>query len=187
MGEQGEILSIQAAAARLGVSRWRVWQLIADGALAVQSRRWQGRLLPGVILPTLAPGQPLDEVPDSPKALRRQIERLSRSVEMLAALVTELSYEQMNARPPTVPAPPEEAVPSFAPIAPDTHSGPDVPRGDEAGPSEPAAVAAVPRSNPMTTPAEALTLASIPSRDEVLAPVRELFRRPASRSWWQRR
>src|SRR5262249_53328513 len=55
MSEGPELLSIHAAAARLGLSRWQVWQRLAEGRLTLEYRVWRGRLVPAVRLPNVAP------------------------------------------------------------------------------------------------------------------------------------
>jgi len=160
MPEADDLLSVQAAANRLGVSRWRVWQMIADGTLDVEPRPWHGRLVPGV---RVTPEQPVGGGPSRMAQLQEQVERLSHTVRFLAALVTELSQDRIAARQKEDSLPP----------APQASPGERVPFGITA------------RPNPMTHPLSALEPVHVPSREEALAPTRSLFTRPTRRTWWQ--
>jgi uncharacterized coiled-coil protein SlyX len=160
MPDPDDVLSIQAASTRLGVSRWRVWQMIADGTLDVEPRHWHGKLVPGV---RVNPDQTLDRANSRIAQLQEQVDKLAHTVRFLAALVTELSQERIAAREQAPPV--SRSTPLQTPEV--------IPYGITA------------RPNPMTAPLSALEPVKVPTREEALAEISSLFQ-PPRKGWWPR-
>jgi hypothetical protein len=160
-------LSINAAAMRLGVSRWQVWQMIADGRLDVEPSSRGGRVVTRVCLPDLDPLRADEPLPKSQtERLQEQVDKLSHTVQYLSALLTELAQECVTLR--------ENA-----------RREPAAPRRQAERPAIPHGITA--RPNPMTHPAAALGFSAVPSREQALAPIEALLQDRARRAgWWPR-
>ena len=156
-----ETLSIDAAAERLGVSRWTVWRMVADGDLDTQKVDWHGRLTTRVTLPIGQAGYSTASLPRSRTAvLQEQVDRLSFAVERLSEALLEAERRVEPAPALVAPAPPR-ARPPRPPVT-------DY-------------VAPTPR-------AQRVVIVDVkPSREEMLAPVRALFEQRGQRpTWWRR-
>lgn len=219
--ESDDLLTIQAAAKRLGVSRWRVWQLVADGAVDVQPVRVADQTVTRVRLPAAVNAATDADPPTLPPTrsaqLAAQVDKLAHTLQFLSAMVTELSHENARLRDelkaargshptatvepvapldplryesaaavaprhqPSVPSGPQDAERSQAPkpvvqmIEVSPLSAYDVPVGITA------------RPNPMTHPASAIRRTAEPDRDQLFAPVQELFSARDRRGWWGKR
>jgi excisionase family DNA binding protein len=170
MGERRELLSMTAAAKRLGVSRTTVWRMIAEGELDAEHVQGGRRRYTLVALPVACPDDPPGAPPRSRTArLQEQVERLSAAVQSLSALLAEA---ERRARAADVPRP------RFA-VWPHPSSG------TTALSRIPAGITA--RPNPMTHPATEWRPLPSPSREDLLEPLRDLFReRSRPRGWWRR-
>ncbi len=184
------LLSVTEAARRLGVSRWTVWRMIADGELDAETIMRGGRVLTRVRLP-----QPLpDDAGAPPRSrtaqLQEQVDRLTKTLERLTTLLQEANrdraalQEALRRREGEADAGAGEAellrplVPPVPPTASPQTERPSTPPGL-------GRILGGLRPNPMTHPASALPRSRPMRREELLEPVRELFR-TRRRTWWQR-
>jgi excisionase family DNA binding protein len=211
---QDDTLSIGAAAERLGVYRWTVWRMIAEGELDAESTNRGRRLLTRVQLP-----QPSEDDP-SPRSrtarLQERVDRLTHSVECLSEMLLKAERERAELRneleryslrggqgPPLLaeaapPAPIFRVEPAALSIparenAPVRHDAPPAapvapqPVVDFAPPVESLPQGITGRPNPMTHPASLFLPTRGPAGEEALQPVRNLFKRDERRrSWWQK-
>ncbi len=167
-GPDGTV-SITAAARRLGVSRSAIWRMIAAGDLDAETIRRGGREVTRVRLPEALPGCP---IPRSRTAqLQEQVDRLTQTVQHLSILLAEAERDrsarriEQRQRIATTPRLPRPTTPEPA--------------------DEPFPPGITARPNPMTHPATELRSCRSASRDDLLEPVRELFRRePRHRAGW---
>lgn len=191
-------LSVSAVAKLLGVSRTAVWRMIADGELDAESIRQGHRLVTRVRLPHVVPEDPEGAPPRSQMSrLQEQLDRLTQSVHYLTAMLAESERERARlqaelARPQPEPAPRpasprREPPPSPRPAAPHPER-PPVTSATPARPvdePEPFPVGITARPNPMTHPCNGRRDPYSAARDELLEPVRVLFK-PRRRTWWNR-
>lgn len=219
--ENDDLLTIQAAAKRLGVSRWRVWQMVADGALDVQPLRVAGQTVTRVRIPPSdaldADSDALTLPPSRTSRLTAQVDKLAHTLQFLSAMVTELSQENARLRDELKAArgaQPTATVDSVAPLDPLryessiaasppsqswlTEPPQDTERARATEPLvhmiavSPVSIYDVPvgitaRPNPMTHPASAIRRSPEPDRDQLFAPVQELFSARDRRGWWGKR
>lgn len=215
MNGSEETLSITAAAERLGVSRWTVWRMIAEGELDAESALRGKRIVTRVQLP-----QPSEDDP-TPRSrtarLQERVDRLTHSIECLSEMLLQAERERAElrqelarrqAQPVPRPQPQPEPLPPGEPLTP-TPRAEIVPssgstRDPQPAPSpQPRPGLAVParseklverpvssitgRPNPMTHPAYLFLPTHGPAGEELLQPVRNLFKRDERRrSWWQK-
>ncbi len=180
-------LSVTAVAKLLGVSRTAVWRMIADGELDAESIRQGHRLMTRVRLPHVAPDDPEDAPPRSQMSrLQEQLDRLTQSVQYLSAMLVEAERERARLRAElTRPRP--EPEPAAQPVA----TRPEPPSVVWSAPVRPVAepdpfpVGITARPNPMTHPGTGRREPHATTRDELLEPVRTLFK-PRRRNWWNR-
>lgn len=196
MHEQQETLSVTAVARRLGVSRSMVWRMIADGYLDAVSVRRGRRLVTRVEVPTVLP----DEPPGTPARsrtmrLQAQIDELTEMVERLTARLQAAEVEQQALRrelhrrllesyttpSATLPCPAREPEPE--PVMVRQQSGEDI---AVIPPPNPIPVGITSRPNPMTHPQTVISSWRLVSREEALAPIREVLDPARRQPWWQR-
>lgn len=218
-----ETLSITAAAEQLGVSRWSVWRMIADGDLDAESTIRGSRISTRVQLPQLSSEDPDGSPPRSRTArLQERVDRLTHSVECLSEMLLHAERERAELRaelerqyqrslhpapavsahisapsalehaerPTPLPEPPPiyRSEPAARPSAP----APRAPEPEREFEPEPAPITIAPqritaRPNPMTHPATTFSAVRGPAGEELLQPVRHLFKRDEQRrSWWQK-
>lgn len=184
------LLSVTAAARRLGVSRWTVWRMIAEGALDAETITWHGRTVTRVRLPALPAGDNAALPRSRTAQLQEQVDRLTKTLERLTTLLQEANRDRAalqaalrrhegEADPDTPHTPARAIVPLAPPVPP-------LPEREEAA-TAPALgrVLGGLRPNPMTHPVSQLPRSRPMHREELLEPVRELFR-ARRRTWWQR-
>lgn len=185
------LLSVTAAARQLGVSRWTIWRMIADGQLDAETVKYGGRVLTRVRLPQMPAGD-TGVLPRSRTAqLQEQVDRLTKTLERLTTLLQEANRDRaalqaaLRRHEGEASAGPQEREPArssdlAAPAPPST--------AEPAPPSAPPRLGRILgglRPNPMTHPASELPRSRPMRREELLEPVRELFR-TRRRAWWQR-
>lgn len=167
MADTDVTLSISAVAKRLNVSRSMVWKMIADGFLDAESFMRGGRLYTRVHVPVTLPHEPPNARAKS-KTLRlqEQLDQLMQRVDEMTQRLIEVERDRSRLRETVVRL-------SFTP-----------PPGTASMPAEqpdrfPRGIAS--RPNPMTHPLSELGPIAVPSRDEVLAPIRALLEAEARR------
>lgn len=184
------LLSVTAAARQLGVSRWTVWRMIADGELDAETITCRGRTLTRVRLPHLPAGGTAALPRSRTAQLQEQVDRLTKTLERLTTLLQEANRDRAVLQE-ALRRHGSEATPG-ATQAPSAAAGPPAPAIPP--PPEPARPPTAPglgrilgglRPNPMTHPAAELPRSRPMRREELLEPVRELFR-TRRRTWWQR-
>lgn len=123
-GEAAAALSIAAAAARLGVSRWAVMRMIAEGELDAEQVHRQGRMITRVQLPRPSPDDAEGSQPRSRTSrLQEQVDLLSQAVDRLTAMLAEsdrqrvqlqdLLHQQVARRAPAHPLTPAPTPPEI--------------------------------------------------------------------------
>ncbi len=177
-------VSITAAATRLGVSRTAVWWLIAGGALDAESTVRSGRIYARVALP----GEPFDPSQGLPLSraarLQAQVEQLTGTVDRLTALLADADRERAHLKDQLGWLDEASNGQARARSLPERSAAPESTQVVEPE----TAVEFVPvtaRPNPMTHPVEVFPPLGRSNRDELLLPVRELFR-SRQRAWWKR-
>jgi hypothetical protein len=215
-----DTLSITAAAEQLGVSRWSVWRMIADGDLDAESDMRGRRVTTRVQLPEYSNDDPAGSPPRSRTArLQERVDRLTHSVECLSEMLLHAERERAELRSelerqyqralqqapaPTVRLAAPRATEHTERSAPTPEPTPvyrsepaprPAPRAPEPAPElepEPPALSSLPhgitaRPNPMTHPATTFSAVRGPAGEELLQPVRHLFKRDEQRRpWWQK-
>jgi excisionase family DNA binding protein len=185
------LLSVAAAARRLGVSRWTIWRMIADGELDAETVTQGGRVITRVRLPEPPPDNAAAPPRSRTAQLQEQVDRLTKTLERLTALLQEANrdraalQEALRQRRGEVDSGPTEAgAPRGAATAhlPERSVPVAVPPGTPPGLGR---ILGGLRPNPMTHPASELPRSRPMRREELLEPVRELFR-ARRRTWWQR-
>jgi Tfp pilus assembly protein FimV len=156
--------------------------MIADGELDAETVQHGGRVVTRVRLPQIPAGD-AGALPRSRTAqLQEQVDRLTKTLERLTTLLQEANRDRAALQ-----------------AALRRHEGAASAGAREAAPAppftaEPAQPSAPPRfgrilgglrPNPMTHPASELPRSRPMRREELLEPVRELFR-TRRRAWWQR-
>jgi hypothetical protein len=216
-----ETLSITAAAEQLGVSRWSVWRMIADGDLDAESDMRGSRVTTRVQLPEYSSDDPAGSPPRSRTArLQERVDRLTHSVECLSEMLLHAERERAELRmelerqyqralhqapalsprlsaPPAMehterPAPVSSPAPVYRSEPAARPAAPRMPEPVSEPEPEPPAFSSLPhgitaRPNPMTHPATTFSAVRGPAGEELLQPVRHLFKRDEQRRpWWQK-
>lgn len=190
-GTVAPLLSVTAAARRLGVSRWTIWRMIADGELDAETVTQGGRVITRVRLPEPPPDNAAVTPRSRTAQLQEQVDRLTKTLERLTALLQEANrdraalQEALRQRRGEVSTAPAEA---DAPREAATAHLPERPAPVAVQPGTPPGLGRILgglRPNPMTHPASELPRSRPMRREELLEPVRELFR-ARRRTWWQR-
>lgn len=185
------LLSVTAAARRLGVSRWTIWRMIADGELDAETVTQGGRVITLVRLPPPPPDHATAPPRSRTAQLQEQVDRLTKTLERLTALLQEANrdraalQEALRQRQGEVSASPIE---DSSPRRVATAHPPEQPVPVAVQPGVPPKLGRILgglRPNPMTHPASELPRSRPMRREELLEPVRELFR-ARRRTWWQR-
>ncbi len=86
-GTVAPLLSVTAAARRLGVSRWTIWRMIADGELDAETVTQGGRVITRVRLPEPPPDNAAVTPRSRTAQLQEQVDRLTKTLERLTALL----------------------------------------------------------------------------------------------------
>lgn len=190
-GTVAPLLSVTAAARRLGVSRWTIWRMIADGELDAETVTQGGRVITRVRLPEPPPDNAAVPPRSRTAQLQEQVDRLTKTLERLTALLQEANrdraalQEALRQRRGEASTAPAEA---DAPREAATAHLPERPAPVAVQPGTPPGLGRILgglRPNPMTHPASELPRSRPMRREELLEPVRELFR-ARRRTWWQR-
>lgn len=190
-GTVAPLLSVTAAARWLGVSRWTIWRMIADGELDAETVTQGGRVITRVRLPEPPPDNAAVTPRSRTAQLQEQVDRLTKTLERLTALLQEANrdraalQEALRQRRGEVSTAPAEA---DAPREAATAHLPERPAPVAVQPGTPPGLGRILgglRPNPMTHPASELPRSRPMRREELLEPVRELFR-ARRRTWWQR-
>jgi excisionase family DNA binding protein len=94
-----ETLSVTAAAEQLGVSRWTVWRMIAEGNLDAENAMRGSRVVTRVQLPIPCEDEPEGSPPRSRTArLQERVDRLTHSVECLSEMLLQAERERVELR-----------------------------------------------------------------------------------------
>lgn len=180
------ILSVDAVAKLLGVPRSAVWRLIADGELDAETVRLGRRLITRVQMPQPSPEEPEGPPRSRTARLQEQVDRLTHAVDRLSMMVVE--QERERARAAAAQAPAQKPAPASQPEPVRVHRPPAAratPLPVAVSVPFPAGITA--RPNPMTHPLDGPEPAHAAIRDDLLEPVRALFKTEAGRrAWWQR-
>ncbi|MFN8559059.1 MAG: excisionase family DNA-binding protein [Dehalococcoidia bacterium] len=186
-------LSVTAAARRLGVSRGTVWRMIADGELDAESVRRGARQYTTVHLPQRLAGE-TDAAPPRSRVsrLQDQVDQLNQTVHTLSVALLAAERDRAGLRESLRYAKAGALMLDDSPtMQPPRPSGlfvmsPDTPMPIQPSESDGAdGEDSVPPPAPYRAGMNGCTHQA--TREELLAPVRELFEREARRrAWWRR-